>query len=216
MDHLVPPRVAAALREAGLRPAGPLGRGTGAPRWTALAPDGSRWAVTEVPAVRAEAARQRATRLSRIDHPYLAQAGPVLDLADGDVAVLVSAEPGTDLDVLLAAREPLDPEEAVGVLEPLAGALAALHDAGLVHGALDTGAVVLTEHGPVLVDLGEPGRRDPTPSARADDVAALAALGTALIGDPGAAVAAVCRQPGGDAASFGGRVAACGPGRSVT
>ena len=154
VEHVVPEHLAAALRAAGLTAAGPLDTRDGRPRWTALDPDGRRWAVGVVGPERADAARRRAAVLAGVEHPHLAVAGPVLEAADGGVLALVAAEPGVDLAVLLGARGPLDDAEAVGVLAPVAGALAALHAGGLAHGDLTAADVVLTDGGPVLADVG--------------------------------------------------------------
>lgn len=190
MQHVVPEKLEAALRASGLRVAGPLDTRAGRPRWTALGPDGQRWTVLEVAAAHAPAARLRAEALAAAEHPNLAVGGPVLDLQDGGVLALVAAEPGVDLGVLLGARGPLDDAEAVGVLAPVAEALAALHEAGLTHGALTAADVVLTDTGPVLADVG--GGAGPTTAPdvrahrRAEDLADLVALAHRLLG-PGAA-----------------------------
>ena len=186
MQHVVPEKLEAALRASGLRVAGPLDTRAGRPRWTALGPDGQRWTVLEVAPSHAPAARLRAEALAEVEHPHLAVGGPVLDLPDGGVLALVAAEPGVDLAVLLGARGPLDDAEAVGVLAPVAEALAALHAAGLTHGGLTGGDVVLTDSGPVLADVGGgsgPGAPpDVVARQRSEDVTDLVALGRRLLG----------------------------------
>jgi hypothetical protein len=187
VEHVVPEHLAAALRAAGLTAAGPLDTRDGRPRWTALDPDGRRWAVGVVGPERADEARRRAALLAGLEHPHLAVAGPVLEAADGGVLALVAAEPGVDLAVLLGARGPLDDAEAVGALAPVAGALAALHAGGLAHGDLTAADVVLTDSGPVLADVGGGASPVGAPAPvlerrQAEDVADLAAIGRRLIG----------------------------------
>ncbi len=201
MEHVVPEHLAAALRAAGLTAAGPLDTRDGRPRWTALDPDGRRWAVGVVGPARADAARRRAAVLAGVEHPHLAVAGLVLEAADGGVLALVAAEPGVDLAVLLGARGPLDDAEAVGVLAPVAGALAALHAGGLAHGDLNAADVVLTDGGPVLADVGggaTPVGEQSSLLARrqAEDVADLAAIGRRLIGVGATGPVAAACAPG--------------------
>lgn len=217
MQHVVPEQLEAALRASGLRVAGPLDTRAGRPRWTALGPDGQRWTVLEVPAAHAAAARRRAEALADVDHPHLAVGGPVFGLPDGGVLALVAAEPGVDLAVLLGARGPLDDAEAVGVLAPVAEALAALHAAGLTHGGLTGGDVVLTDSGPVLADVGggsgPGGSRDLMARQRSQDVADLVALGRRLLGPAaGGPVAAVLAGPDDGADALAARLRdAAGP-----
>ena len=193
MQLALPAAVRAALLAHGIEPAGPLGVGAAGLRWSALGPDGRRYAVVHASGAVADAVRARAEVLARLDHPGLARCAHVLALPDG-VVVLLEAEPGTDLAVLLEARGPLTPGEAVGVLAPVAEALAVLHEAGLAHGDVAPGNIVVGEAGPVLVDLlggadveeeGTDGfvaaGREDGPSA-ATDVAALGLVGEALLG----------------------------------
>lgn len=210
MDH-VPQTLAAVLRQAGLVPAGPMPTRGGRPRWTALDGDGGRWAATEVPATAAARARARASALAAVEHPHLAVVGPVLTAPDGAAVVLVAAEPGVDLAVLLAARGPLTAGEVVGLIAPVAEGLARVHAAGLAHGGLGATDVVLTATGPVLAVAGEPATGD-LAAAQADDVARLATLGLRLLGPVavGAAVDA-CRRGGSAAELAAGLRAAARP-----
>lgn len=241
MEHLVPRDVAEALRAAGLRPTGPFAGAERRARWAALDADGGRWAVLEVEPRHAGAARARARQLARVRHDALGAPGPVLDLPEGGVLVLGAAPPGTDLGTLLAARGALEAGEVVGLLAPVAEALAALHAAGVLHGAPGECDVVLTDEGPVLVDGG--GRRPGgAPATRAGDVAGIAALGltalgttavgtgtlgTAVLGrgttggaggssargsEPAAAVRAVCAAPPEDASALAAALRAAAPG----
>ncbi|MCB2175730.1 MAG: hypothetical protein KQH57_07975 [Actinomycetales bacterium] len=220
MQHVVPEKLEAALRASGLRVAGPLDTRAGRPRWTALGPDGQRWTVLEVAPSHAPAARLRAKALAEVEHPHLAVGGPVLDLPDGGVLALVAAEPGVDLAVLLGARGPLDDAEAVGVLAPVAEALAALHAAGLTHGGLTGGDVVLTDSGPVLADVGggagPGGAPDVLARQRSEDVADLIALGRRLLGPAAAGpVADALDGPDDGADALAARLRSAAPPRPV-
>ena len=78
-----------------------------------------------------------------------------LPLADGRVALVMPLLRGGDLARLVAARGHLAPGEVVTVLAPVAGALGRLHRAGVTHGDLSPGNVLLDLDGrPWLADLG--------------------------------------------------------------
>ena len=193
MDLALPLTVRAALRENGVEPSGPLGVGSSGLRWSALGPGGTRYAVVHASGARAGTLRARAEDLARVEHPALATCARVLTSADG-VVVLVDAAPGTDLAVLQEARGSIPPGEVVSLLAPVADALAVLHGADLVHGDVSPANIVVTERGPVLVDLlgaadpderGTPGFSDGRSGADAcpvDDVVALGLVCRALLG----------------------------------
>lgn len=187
-----------ALLGAGLRLAGPLGRTHDGFRWSVLDDEGRRWAMTlsGSPApMDVDPVRQRVAALAEIEHPHLACTGPVLDLGRHGLVVLQEEVDGADLATLRAARGPWSPGEVVTVVVPLAQALAALHDVGLVHGDVAPANVVVSGGGlPVLVDLvhgaepteiGTPGYAAPERAggaSPASDVHALARVGLALAG----------------------------------
>ncbi|MGV8968455.1 MAG: protein kinase domain-containing protein [Cellulomonas sp.] len=172
----VPSDLAAALQRAGYRVAGPVGVGSHGPAWAAvglpegLAP-GTRVVVTElaIPAgPPGDAMRERLEVLGALSHEHLAAIVEVVAV-DGleqrtagrgpgrrptRCAVLLAEVPGVNLAALLAARPPLSDGELVTLVVPLAQALAALHDCGLVHGDVSPANIVVRPDGrPVLVDL---------------------------------------------------------------
>lgn len=107
---------------------------------------------------RARALRLAARRLSHVDHPGLL---PVLALWDdpdpglepGVVAVLPYVAGGT-VRALLDQRGALAVGEVAALVAPVAGALDRLGDAGLVHGDLTPGNVLLWPDGrPVVADV---------------------------------------------------------------
>lgn len=100
------------------------------------------------------ALRREALVLQRIDSPYVVRLREVLGTDDATVLVLDLAEGGS-LATLLARRGTLDPSEVVTLATPLARALAALHEQGLVHGDVTPANVLFTSEGmPLLSDLG--------------------------------------------------------------
>jgi serine/threonine protein kinase len=113
--------------------------------------------------------------LRRVRHPNLIE--PVGLVDDGEVVALVLPRAACSLSSHVAS---LDAEEVAGTISGVAGALAALHAAGVAHGDVTAANVLLLEDGrAVLADLGSTGAA--TPASRAADVAAAARLGTALL-----------------------------------
>lgn len=195
-----------ALARAGLEPAGPLGVGTTGPRLAARDADGRGWAVTVVgPGEMARSAlRSRIAALAALTHPHVAAVAPLLELRDGSAVALQAEVVGPDLATVARARGPWRPGEVVTLVVPLAQALAALHEAGVAHGDVSPGNVVLERDGrPVLVDLvcgartaelGTPGLAAPERRLGAEpagDVHALGRLGLALLEGAGAAAPVV-------------------------
>jgi protein-disulfide isomerase len=75
----------------------------------------------------------------------------------GGRRLLAMAHLGTPLDSAeqrIRSSQPMALEEIAAVLEPVTAALTALHDQGLVHGAVHPGAVLLAPSGPVLSAFG--------------------------------------------------------------
>ncbi|MEZ0448575.1 hypothetical protein AB5970_11980, partial [Cellulomonas sp. ICMP 17802] len=152
MDRfLVPADVETALARAGFRPVDLVGDG-----WLAVALDGSgrHLELHVVAAVADGPLTTRVTLLRALRHEHLAQLLDVVELSPGRLGLVVEHVAGPTLAQVRAARAPLADGEAATVAIPVAGALGALHDAGLVHGAVTAAAVVLRPDGrPVLTDL---------------------------------------------------------------
>ncbi|KQY24887.1 hypothetical protein ASD16_05240 [Cellulomonas sp. Root485] len=152
MDRfVVPTDVETALVDAGFHPVEVAGSG-----WLAVALDGSdrRLELHVVPAVVDAGTSDRAARLCAVRHEHLPQVLDVIELSSGRLGLVVEHVDGLSLAQIRAARAPLADGEAATVAIPVAGALAALHDAGLSHGAVSESTVVVRPDGrPALVDL---------------------------------------------------------------
>lgn len=76
-------------------------------------------------------------------------------VTDRDVVLVLPIATGGSLADLIERRGPLHPGETVTVFAPLAGAMAALHERGLVHGDLTPANILLDADGrPMLADWG--------------------------------------------------------------
>jgi serine/threonine protein kinase len=167
---------------------GVIGVGGSSTVWRATAPDGR--SIVALKRVRAPGAapaavdtlRREAAVLAAIAHPNVVRMLEVVP--DGDaIALALDFAPNGSLAALLHRRGWLDPGEVVAVLVPLAGALAAVHAAGLVHGDIRPANVLFAADGrPMLTDFGLARHTSSAASSRAPaaraDVAALAALAT--------------------------------------
>lgn len=106
------------------------------------------------------AALREAGVLARVRHQHVVHLYDVLPVPGaggrpGGIALAMELAEGGSLAELLGAREHLTPGELVTVCSPLAGALAELHRAGVVHGDLSPGNVLFHADGmPLLADLG--------------------------------------------------------------
>lgn len=101
-----------------------------------------------------EDVRRLASVLAMIDHPHLVRVHEALPLGDEVVLVLDHADGGS-LDQLLHGRGRLDPGEVVTTAAPVAEALAAAHERGLLHGDVTPEAILYTADGrPLLTDVG--------------------------------------------------------------
>lgn len=121
-----------------------------------------------------ERLRREVLALQRLRHPAVAA---VLDAeADSTEAFIVTElVDGVNLEEHVREHGPLDAAALHEVAEGLRSALTAVHEAGVVHRDLKPSNVLVTEHGPVLIDFG---------IAHAADDARVTSTGL-VIGTPG-------------------------------
>ncbi|WP_258724271.1 serine/threonine-protein kinase [Cellulomonas sp. NS3] len=121
-----------------------------------------------------ERLRREVLALQRLRHPAVAA---VLDAeADSTEAFIVTElVDGVNLEEHVREHGPLDATTLHEVAEGLRSALTAVHEAGVVHRDLKPSNVLVTEHGPVLIDFG---------IAHAADDARVTSTGL-VIGTPG-------------------------------
>jgi serine/threonine protein kinase len=195
---------------------GLLGVGGDARVWVAAEEHTGRRVALKMLRTRDSADRERLHREAAlqagIDHPHVLRVLAVHDTADALILVLELAEGGS-LHDLITKRGALPPGEVVTACAPIAQALAAIHQHGLVHGDVSCANVLFTGDGrPLLADLGvarlagefpaevgvTPGFSAPevlrgeSPGPAADVYSLAVAVRTALIGvmpdDPRAAI----------------------------
>jgi hypothetical protein len=108
-----------------------------------------------------------------VRHPHLEPIFEAEEVAGGAYAVSEWSG-GLTLQSRLAGGETLDPAEFTANAAGLAGALAAIHRAGLVHGAIDPGSILYTVSRPArLGGFGRPRRYLTTPAGDVSDLAAV-------------------------------------------
>lgn len=97
--------------------------------------------------------RREVVALQRLRHPAVAA---VLDAeADSTEAFIVTElVAGRNLEDHVRDNGPLDPHQLADFADGLHGALAAVHEAGVVHRDLKPSNVLVTDTGPVLIDFG--------------------------------------------------------------
>jgi hypothetical protein len=107
-----------------------------------------------------------AVAASRIVHPHLVSVYDAID--EGHRAYLVREwVPGTALRDILA-RGPLDADRATLVTHAVSEAVAALHNAGIVHGNIHPGTIIIADDGRVvLLDAHADAPTDPEYDVRA-------------------------------------------------
>ncbi|MDO5741137.1 MAG: serine/threonine-protein kinase [Ornithinimicrobium sp.] len=142
----------------------PVGRGASATVWRARRhADGLTVALKVIRPAHGDIgeALREAGLLARLRHAHVIHLYDVMPLPDpvtGRPAAVVMATQfaaGGSLAQVLTRRRMLSPGELVTVLQPVAGALAALHGRGVVHGDLSSGNILFLRDGmPMLADLG--------------------------------------------------------------
>ena len=126
------------------------------------------------PTLRARFAAE--VELSRRVVPFCT-AGVIEDGVDGTRPYLVTEYiPGPPLSQVVEAHGPLVPDLAYGVALGTAGALCAIHEAGLVHRDLKPANVLLSPRGPFVIDFG---------IARDQDAALAYTQAGQIMGSPG-------------------------------
>lgn len=116
--------------------------------------DGAAVAIKVYPSGAAQQAGREADIAGAIDHRHILRGSPVTG-RDGVAGLVLPWLAGGSLADLLAARRRLRWPEALTVLIPLADALAAAHERGLVHGDLSPANVLFHGDGrPMLADFG--------------------------------------------------------------
>ncbi|NAZ83487.1 protein kinase, partial [Kineococcus sp. R8] len=185
-----------------------LGSGGSGSVWAGTGPDGQRRALKVLHPDTALAGGTELLRelslLRRVRHPRLVAVHDISRDAQGRPVLVLDLAAGGSLAGLLRSRRRLGAAEVVGLLTALGPALEELHAAGVVHGDLSPGNVLLDARGgPLLADLGvaralgrrpgsvlgTPGFSDPAAltggSGAAGDVYGLAAVcWCALTGAP--------------------------------
>ena len=137
----------------------PLGAGAVGSVWSgARLEDGVRVALKVVRGADAEAADRVARELralGRAAGDHVVRVHEALTLPTGDLVLVLDLLEGGSLRSAVRARGHLSPGELVTVLSPVASGLGRLHAAGVVHGDVSPGNVLLDRTGrPVLADLG--------------------------------------------------------------
>lgn len=101
-----------------------------------------------------QAFREEGRVLAGLNHPGVVR--PRDFVADGgELALVMDLVEGTDLRRLLKTGGPMSPAAAVDVVGQVAEALAAVHAAGIVHGDVKPGNILVPDEGRVrLIDFG--------------------------------------------------------------
>ena len=102
---------------------------------------------------RAEALLSATERLEAVSHPGVAMLYEC-GLEDGQLFLALEYVPGERLDQMIGGR-PLNPHRAVEIAIDVADALAALHQAGIVHGDVRPANIIVTSRGHAkVIDSG--------------------------------------------------------------
>ncbi|WP_313817922.1 serine/threonine-protein kinase [Citricoccus sp.] len=156
-----------------------LGRGGSSTVWLVADEQGSE-AALKIPDHRVEAAAElldlELKAVGELGHDHVVRPWGVV-ATDHGPGLLSEYHPGGSLGALVRAAGPLPLGQVVTVLVPVAQALQALHEHGVVHGDVSPGNILFTVMGrPAISDLGSsrllggPGRRLGTPGFSAPEV----------------------------------------------
>jgi tetratricopeptide (TPR) repeat protein len=96
---------------------------------------------------------REARLVASLAHPNIVEIYSVLDEPEGIYLVFELME-GRPLNLLLAERLRLAPEEALGVLRPVAAALDYAHSKGIIHEDLKPGNIMVSEGAVKVMDFG--------------------------------------------------------------
>jgi hypothetical protein len=117
-----------------------------------------------------------AKSLARIQHPNIVQVFTV-ELDSREPYFTMEYVEGQNLEARLKANGPMPPEEAAGVMETVARAVAAAHAAGVIHRDLKPSNILLSTDGvPKVTDFGLAKRLDTADGLTVTDV---------MLGTPG-------------------------------
>jgi eukaryotic-like serine/threonine-protein kinase len=127
--------------------------------------------------------QREARAISQLAHPHICTLYDIGVTPDGVSFLVMELLEGETLEQTLA-RGPLPLAQAMTYAAEIAGAVGAAHRAGIVHGDLKPGNVMVTKGGVKLLDFGLATERAPVMAATPDQVTRTTAVGpnTAITG----------------------------------